>query len=85
MALNIKNSEAHRMAHELASLRGVSVTSAVTEAIREELVRQKRRKRGQPLSKELLQIGKLCAQHMTKPLKSRDHATLLYDKKGLPG
>jgi antitoxin VapB len=84
MAMNIKNPEAHHMAQELAELRGLSITQAVTEAIREGLDREKRRHNGKPLSTELLEIGRRCAMHVKKPVHSRDHARFLYDNKGLP-
>ena len=84
MALNIKNTEAHRMATELARMRGVSVTRAVTEAIRHELERENRRSGEQPLGEQLLQIGRRCAAHVSGPVSSGDHADLLYDREGLP-
>jgi antitoxin VapB len=84
MSLNIKSTEAHHLARELAQLRGVSLTHAVTEALREKLDREKHRRRDKPLSAELLEIGKRCAAHLKRPVKSSDHADLLYDKKGLP-
>jgi antitoxin VapB len=84
MSLNIKSTEAHRLAQELAQLNGVSLTHAVTEALREKLDREKHRRRGKPLSAELLEIGKRCAAHIKKPVKSSDHAAMLYDKNGLP-
>lgn len=84
MSLNIKSTEAHRMARELAQLRGVSLTSAVTEALREKLDQERHRRRHKPLSVELLEIGKRCAAHMKRPVKSSDHAAMLYDKSGLP-
>jgi len=37
MHLNIKNDEAHRLATELAALRGESLTAAVTAALRAQL------------------------------------------------
>jgi hypothetical protein len=40
--LSIKNSEAHKLAIELAQLTGESLTSAVTRALRERLVRERR-------------------------------------------
>jgi hypothetical protein len=55
-----------------------------TEAHREKLDREKHRRHEKPLSAELLEIGKRCAAHVTKAVKSRDHAALLYDDKGLP-
>jgi antitoxin VapB len=84
MSLNIKSTEAHRLARELAQLSGVSLTHAVTEALREKLDRERHRRRGKPLSAELLEIGKRCAAHIKAPVKSSDHAGMLYDKNGLP-
>jgi len=55
-----------------------------TEAHREKLDREKHRRREKPLSAELLEIGNRCAAHVRKPVKSSDHAALLYDNKGLP-
>jgi antitoxin VapB len=71
------------MARELAELRGVSLTQAVTVALREKLDREKNRRREKSLSAELLEIGKRCAAHVKRPVRSGDHAPLLYDKKGL--
>ena len=57
MSLNIKNEETHRMARELASLTGESMTAAVNEAIRERLerVRGTRRK---GMAERLMKIAK---------------------------
>ena len=38
--LNIKNPETHRLARELATRRGESLTTAVTVALREQLARE---------------------------------------------
>ena len=57
MALNIKSSETHRMAQELAELTGETQTEAVTIAIRERLERLQRRKSKEGLSEKLLAIG----------------------------
>jgi hypothetical protein len=32
----------------------------------------------------LIEIGKRCAAHISEPVSSADHATLLYDSQGLP-
>lgn len=40
MALSIKNSETERLARELARVTGESLTEAVTEALRDRLVRE---------------------------------------------
>lgn len=84
MSLNIKSADAHRLAHELAELQGISLTTAVTEALREKLDREKHREQRKSLSAELLEIGKRCAAHMQNPTRSSDHGKMLYDRKGLP-
>ena len=84
MGMNIKSAEAHRLAAELSRLRGVSITQAVTEAIRQELERENRRCRRQGLAESLLEIGRRCAAHLKEPVASDDHAGILYDDSGLP-
>ena len=83
MSLNIKNEETHRLARELAALTGESVTTAVTEAVRERLERLQN-DHVDDLADRLLQIGKDCAVHLKEPFRSIDHADLLYDERGLP-
>jgi antitoxin VapB len=84
VSLNIKNPEAHRLAGELARLTGENLTQAVTEALRERLERERRRRNPHALSAELLEIGLRCAAHMPQPAHSSDHADLFYDEQGLP-
>ena len=84
MSLNIKNPEAHELAAALARLTGESMTKAVTEALRERLERERRRRGARDLSAELLAIGRRCAAHMRPPVHSSDHGDLLYDEQGLP-
>ena len=83
MSLNIKNEETHRLARELAALTGESVTTAVTEAVRERLERLQN-DHVDDLADRLLQIGKDCALHLKEPFRSIDHGDLLYDERGLP-
>jgi antitoxin VapB len=80
MSLNIKNEEAHRLAQELADLTGESMTTAVTEAVRERLSRVK----SKGMAERIMKIAKECAPRWKEPYKSIDHADLLYDEKGLP-
>ncbi len=84
MSLNIKDPEARRLAEELARLTGENITEAVTEALRQRLEREGRRREAGPRSADLLQIGRRCAAHMAEPAYSRDHADFLYDERGLP-
>jgi antitoxin VapB len=83
MGLNIKNDETHRLARELAQLTGESMTEAVTEALRERLVRLQREPAG-GLADRLLTIGRDRAAGLKEPYRSADHADLLYDERGLP-
>jgi len=84
MTLNIKNSQVHSLATELASLRDVSLTQAVLEAVRNELEREKTRRRKNGLASQLLGIGKRCAAHVRAPVSSAGHGAMLYDRRGLP-
>ncbi len=83
MAINIKNDETQKLAHELAKLTGESLTTAVTEAVRERLDRL-RNQRGSGLADRMLEIGRDCAARLKEPFRSKDHGELLYDEKGLP-
>ena len=83
MSLNIKSDEAHRLARQLATLTGESLTVAVTEALRERVERVKRSKK-ESLSERLLAIGRDAAPRFKEPYRSADHADLLYDERGLP-
>ena len=83
MALNIKNEETQKLAHELSKLTGESLTAAITEAVRERLDRV-RSQRGRGLADRMLKIGKDCAAHLHEPYRSVDHGELLYDEKGMP-
>ena len=83
MAMNIKNDEAQKLAHELSKLTGESLTSAVTEAVRERLERLQSAQ-GASLADRLLRIGKECAAHLKEPFRSADHGDILYDERGLP-
>jgi len=84
MSLNIKSQDAHVLATQLARLRKVSLTRAVTDAVRHELEREKARRRRDTLAQQLVEIGKRCAAHLSGPVSSADHAGMLYDSHGLP-
>jgi antitoxin VapB len=83
MSMNIKNKEAYRLAKQLTKLTGESLTTAITEAVRERLDRV-RRERGIDLAERLLLIGRDCAAHLKEPFRTVDHDKMLYDDRGLP-
>jgi antitoxin VapB len=83
MSLNIKNKEAHRLAQQLANITGESLTTAVTEALRERLERFRRKPR-EGMAERLMKIAKECGPRWKEPFRSMDHGDFLYDEKGLP-
>jgi antitoxin VapB len=83
MGMNIKSSEAHRLARELAELTGESLTGAVTEAVRERLERV-RRGRDADLGERLRALRRDAAPRFKEPWRSMEHGQLLYDERGLP-
>ena len=83
MSMNIKNKEAYHLTKQLSELTGESLTTAITEAVRERLDRV-RRERGVNLAERLLLIGRDCAAHLRRPFRAIDHADTLYDDRGLP-
>ena len=82
MSLNIKNREAHELAAELAHLTGESMTKAVTQALRERLDREQRRRDKEALVRELLAIARRCAAYPRRDCRSLED--FLYDERGLP-
>jgi antitoxin VapB len=83
MALNIRNSEAERLAAEVARMTGETKTQAVIVALHERLARV-RRKRGTPkLADELTEIARHCASLPVLDTRTADDI-LGYDPAGLP-
>ena len=80
MSLNIKNEETHRLVQELAAMTGESMTTAVTEAVRERLNRVK----SKGMADRIMKLAKQSAPLWKEPYKSIDHGDLLYDENGLP-
>ena len=82
MHLNIKNDEAHKLASELTKLTGESLTAAVTLALRERLVRERRRRQTDRIENRLMKIG---SQYAALPDTGRSPEEILgYDDHGLP-
>jgi antitoxin VapB len=61
MAVSIKNQETERLARELAKRTGVSITEAITTALREQLAREEGKRNAHRMRDELLAIGRRCA------------------------
>jgi antitoxin VapB len=87
MGLNIKNEQTHRLVRELAALRGVSLVTAVTEAVQEKLEREKAQHNSgkMGLASWLLEIGRETAPLMNDGRTSKQMFDDLYDDEtGLP-
>ncbi|MDP9053399.1 MAG: type II toxin-antitoxin system VapB family antitoxin [Acidobacteriota bacterium] len=83
MALNIRNTEAEKLAEELARRTGESKTDAVIKALRDRLGRIRRERSHRPLIDELEQIAKHCAELPVVDPRSAGEI-LGYDENGLP-
>ncbi|MEQ9643191.1 MAG: type II toxin-antitoxin system VapB family antitoxin [Alphaproteobacteria bacterium] len=80
MALNIKNPEADRLAHEIAEITGESLTKVVVDALRDRREELAHRREAEKKSEKLLEIGRRASKHLAKDLSTDD----LYDEIGLP-
>lgn len=84
VALNIKNEETVRLAKELAELEGKSLTTVVTDALREKLERE----RTPPINEERMrywaEFGQLVRERADPEWLARDPTEDLYDELGLP-
>ena len=83
MAVSIKNDETERLARELAKRTGVSITEAITTALREQLAREEGKRSARRVRDELLAIGRRCAALPDLDRRSPDEI-LGYDEIGLP-
>ena len=82
MHLNIKSDEAHKLATELAGLTGENLTHAVTLALRERLVRERRRRHTDDIAARLMKIGN---RYAALPDTGRNPDEILgYDEHVLP-
>lgn len=83
MALNIRNSEAERLAETLARLTGETKTDAVTKALRDRLARVRRERGQRRLADELDDVALQCARLPVIDDRSDDEI-LGYDRMGTP-
>ena len=83
MALNIKDSEADRLARDLAASTGESLTTAVTIALRERLERVRGSAGAPLLIDELTRIAERAAALPVLDMRPDDEI-LGYDEHGLP-
>jgi len=82
MPLSLKDPETDRLAREIASRTGETLTEAIAVALRERLARLKSRRRQRSLREDLREIGRRCAALPTLDERSTDEI-LGYDEGGL--
>ncbi|MEH2529186.1 antitoxin VapB [Bradyrhizobium sp. AZCC 1588] len=82
MRLIIENDEAYELAIELAELTGETPTSATLLALRQRLMRERRRRSADTIAAKLMKIGK---RYAALPDAGPTPDELLgYDERGLP-
>lgn len=85
MSLNIKNEETVRLIRELAAELDMSMTAAITEAVRLRLEQLRARSPESDFDvEEVLALGKEMRERMGEEYASQDFDALLYDAMGLP-
>ena len=86
MGINIKSPVAETRIRELATLRGVSLVTAVTEAVEREIEREKQSQRRKNLMADwLMEISRETGPRMNNGKTSKEMMDELYDPEtGLP-
>lgn len=84
MSLNIKNEETCRLAADLAQLTGQTKTGAVTQALRERMLRETRRRDAKARLERMNKAAQRCTEIIGPGLSSLDHGDILHDERGLP-
>lgn len=85
MSLNIKNAETYRLVKELADATGVSMTAAVTDAVRRRLeeIHVERGDGGIDVDGAMALTAEL-RERLGADYLARDFDAQLYDERGLP-
>ncbi|MGE0460626.1 MAG: type II toxin-antitoxin system VapB family antitoxin [Vicinamibacterales bacterium] len=83
MPISIKNAKTERLARQLASLTGETITHAVEEAVAERYARLRRARAKRSLGAELTEIALRCARRPDVSTMSDDEI-LGYDDSGVP-
>ena len=70
MALNIKNEETEKLVRELARRRGQGITETLTEVLRRELERERKKLRPNEIEARLRRVDEIVTRYTSRP--SRD-------------
>jgi antitoxin VapB len=83
MALSIQNKKAEKLAREVASQSGETITQAITRALEERLERMRGRRTVADTTDEILKIARRCGQLPDKDVRMPEEI-LGYDDIGVP-
>jgi antitoxin VapB len=85
MALNIKNQETEKLARELARRRGQGITEVLTDILRREVERERRKLRPDDIEARMRRIDEIVKRHQRRPLRDDRPADEIigYNKQGL--
>ena len=83
MALSIRNPRAEKLAREVATESGESITEAIIHALEERLVRLKGRRSTTEVADEIMKISIRCRALPEKDRREADEI-LGYDEMGVP-
>jgi len=86
MSLNIKNPETYRLARELADETGLSMTAAVTEAVRQQLARIRAISEDDAEARvdRMLELAAEIRRRAPAGYFDQDFDEILYDEMGAP-
>jgi len=84
MALNIKNAETEKLARDLARLRGVGITEALTAVLRREVERERKKPRRDDVEERLRRIDEIVRRFNELPVLDdrTDNEILGYNEHG---
>ena len=84
MALSIRNQQAEKLARDVASAAGESITQAIIHALEERLVRIRGRRTAPDSLEEIMSISRRCRSLPDQDRRTPDEI-LGYDGAGVPG
>ncbi len=84
MALNIKNDETEKLARELARRRGQGITEVLTDVLRREVERERRKLRPDDMEARLRRIDEIVKRYNSLPVldKRSDDEIIGYNEQG---
>ena len=82
MALSIKNSQAEKLAREVAAISGESLTQAITHALEERLERLSGRRSATDIRQEIMAVSQRCSSLSDIDKRSPDEI-LGYNQSGI--